>query len=224
MTLVRQKLAFTLLELLVVVAIIAILAALLFPVLNNAKTSAQRAACLNNLKQINLGLHLYADDHNDMLPVARTNFIPAIWTDYEYAIQSYVARNAAFLPRDQLYTCPADTFYYDDLLPPADAHYLVHAGIHEQSKFNYSSYAYNAGNIARVKPPLLHWPSVAGLKLGAIKEPSKSVLNTEFAALYPFSWHHRNGHAYANNALGVVSFVDGHVREDQKYFAGCAKR
>jgi prepilin-type N-terminal cleavage/methylation domain-containing protein len=60
--------AFTLIELLVVIAIIAILAAMLMPVLSQAKQRAQGALCLNNGKQLMLAMHLYTSENNDFYP------------------------------------------------------------------------------------------------------------------------------------------------------------
>jgi len=62
---VQSEKGFTLIELLVVIAIIAILAALLFPAVSAAKRKGQRTTCLNNLRQINLGVRMYSDDSND---------------------------------------------------------------------------------------------------------------------------------------------------------------
>ena len=65
---VRRQSAFTHIELLVVVAIIAILASLLLPVLGQARKTARRAVCLKNLKQLGMASLMYADDQSDWFP------------------------------------------------------------------------------------------------------------------------------------------------------------
>src|SRR2546427_8895807 len=105
--------AFTLLELLMVIAVVGILAALLLPALGVAKGYAKRSACLNNLKQINLGVHLYSDDHNGLLPIVTNSGAPACWSDYEVFMRRYVGLKGNASPSDKLLACPADTFYYD---------------------------------------------------------------------------------------------------------------
>jgi type II secretory pathway pseudopilin PulG len=71
-----MKRAFTLVDILVVVAVIALLIAMLLPALTRTKQAAHRVACASNLRQIGVALHAYAADNRDVLPWAQLNYTP----------------------------------------------------------------------------------------------------------------------------------------------------
>jgi prepilin-type N-terminal cleavage/methylation domain-containing protein len=204
--------AFTLIELLVAIAIIAILAALLLPSLGAARNKARQATCLNNLKQINLGVRMYADDHDNVLTLVSTNHSLSVWMDYKSWMKSYVGLHGDSSSQDTLFACPADTFYYRE----AYADSYVSQSLHSQSNYNYSSYAFNAGNIRADYPFTNHFPGIAGRKLTSIVNPVKTVLVTESPALTPYSWHQPqrlpSGQVPGvNDSKNMLSFVDGRV-------------
>jgi prepilin-type N-terminal cleavage/methylation domain-containing protein len=96
----RIHCAFTLIELLVVIAIIAILASLLFPLLGRAKEGSRRAHCMNNLRQIGLGIQMYRDDHEKaplylVNPGRKTNGFPGATN--EYLERGYVGNTNSFI-------------------------------------------------------------------------------------------------------------------------------
>ena len=66
----KQKQGFTLIETLLVIGIISILTATLFPVLSQTRGRAKQTVCANNLRQIGIAITLYAQDSDDLLPHA----------------------------------------------------------------------------------------------------------------------------------------------------------
>ena len=112
---------FTLIELLVVIAIIAILASLLLPALSKAKEAGRAVACISNLKQLQTGWHLYADEDSDVVPQNLSDS-SGVWA--ASLTNSWVMGNArrgtneadikngtlfSFTPHVGVYRCPSDS-------------------------------------------------------------------------------------------------------------------
>jgi prepilin-type N-terminal cleavage/methylation domain-containing protein/prepilin-type processing-associated H-X9-DG protein len=109
--------AFTLIELLVVIAIIAILAAILFPVFAQAREAARKTTCLSNLKQLGVGMLMYAQDYDEQavpwnLRDRNRNQYDQfkVSLSWDRLIQPYIKNNA-------LFACPSDSGSTRPVLP-----------------------------------------------------------------------------------------------------------
>jgi prepilin-type N-terminal cleavage/methylation domain-containing protein len=222
-----QKRAFTLTEMMVVIAVIAILAALLFPAISAAKARARRTTCLNNLRQINLGVRMYADDSSEATPsagaaAARTNHF-SLYSGYEQLMKNYLGLNDGSSPRAALFACPSDTFYPNFFPPHTNlTGYYVRQSLHENSIFDYSSYAFNGGDnvshtFGTTNQVVVTEHGLTGLKFSSIRHPARTILVAEVSSLAPWSWHDPRWPDVprealtSNDARNMVSFVDGHV-------------
>jgi prepilin-type N-terminal cleavage/methylation domain-containing protein len=116
----RSTHGFTLVELLTVIAIIAVLAALLFPVFATARGKAREIVCVSNLRQIGLSIKMYTQDYDEFYPWAvdpTDKYTPQIWSsfpDFQAQIPFMPMMHEALQPyikSQELFHCPADTGY-----------------------------------------------------------------------------------------------------------------
>jgi prepilin-type processing-associated H-X9-DG protein len=118
----RSSRAFTLVELLVVIASIAILLSLLLPALSRAKRTAHRITCINNHRQMALAWKMYSADNNDAFVlnghnllgdnrpywVFGSHFRPATQLDTKYLVDPQYALFSVYIKEPRIYKCPSD--------------------------------------------------------------------------------------------------------------------
>jgi prepilin-type N-terminal cleavage/methylation domain-containing protein len=116
--------SFTLVELLVVLAIIAVLAALLLPALSGAKARAQTTQCLSNLRQIGIGMKVYSDGSDGFYPESG-DIIPWDQIDTTTHLQSWLQQIYLLVPNTNAYHCPADRRAFFSYFNGARAAYVL---------------------------------------------------------------------------------------------------
>lgn len=191
MTVTRKK-GFTLIELLVVIAIIAILAAILFPVFARAREKARQTTCQSNLKQMTLGMQMYAQDYDETLPLCITgNVYTSVWSVYQ-SLQPYVSN-------EQVLLCPSDR-------PPSVDLRVIGLG----------QYSYSA-NTAVMPINIAGFAPSDAVTVGEVHKPSECVAFFD-AYLDPTSTvaDYRTPPDKRHNEIANFSFVDGHVKAQKE--------
>lgn len=227
---------FTLVELLVVIAVIAILAAILLPVLHKGQQAAQSAACLNNLRQLQVCWHLYYQDNSDVLvPNNSVAFIEPGTNTSSSNIQglswlpdvdarteinpSGIINGLLYQYNSQLgiYHCPSDmsTLETQDGQPLSQLRwrsYNMSQSVNGNPTYDYSIYHTIPmwDKVTEIRQPD---PTSAFV---FIDEDSDCILDAEFGNPPAGSPYYEQGvwwdlPSSRHNRGGNVSFVDGHV-------------
>ena len=208
----KTKQAFTLIELLVVIAVIAILAALLLPALSRAKASAKRIACTGNVRQINLAVRMYADDHSDAIAY----YTNEIYFAYKENILSYVGQAGNASSSNAVFVCAADDF---DLSGPIGEWIFGPfncRGFYNLPWTHFSSYWFNGGVFNDDTNEL----DMAQKPFSSVREPARTELIGEDSGGIGLSSHDRRQPLQFPDARNVMSFVDGHASYIKIYWNG----
>jgi prepilin-type N-terminal cleavage/methylation domain-containing protein/prepilin-type processing-associated H-X9-DG protein len=206
----KPRRAFTLIELLIVIAIIAILAAILFPVFARARENARRASCQSNLKQIGLASMQYSQDYDERFVPASAcgDANPPCNVDIRWPqlLDPYTKNK-------QIYKCPSTTFTWDDNPGWTNSGYVPYG-------INFNVFGYRSRT---VPTSLIEMPSET-LAFADVYAPNASApYNNPLGARHVYYVTPPGGGFDGQDALADrhletcnTLFVDGHVKAMKK--------
>ena len=138
---ISNKKSFSLIELLVIVAIIAVLASLLLPALGKARKKSRLALCTSNMKQMSTAIYLYLDDHEDYFPYS-SEHNKTSWDDrlgsMKYDGRNITAEqidNKSKLTDSSIYECPASEVVLTNQNNQKRSYSLNYGKSHKPNKF-----------------------------------------------------------------------------------------